>query len=1213
MINRVVPYVSLLLILIGAARAPADNLVPADDDAPEETFIENELQAQTAGINLTLRPRSPGAVARGVIGGAWVQQGPAPINEGQTEGPTLLPVSGAIHTVVAHPTNPNILWIGAVNGGIWKTTNALAASPTWTPYTDSMTSLSIGALELDPTDGTANTLVAGNGRNSSFGVNGPGTEVFRSTNGGTVWDTISNSLLGAENCTGIAARGATLLFASRSPGGLFRSVDSGANWSKLEAAAGLPTSYGVFDLVGSKVITSRLYCSVANVGIYRSADSGATWINISDAAQTAIFNSFQSNNTELATGVDGRLCAAIVTNGQLQYVGYTTDPDAATPAWIRMDLPTIPPVVAVSFLVSGATNATPIVVTTLSSHGLSTGDFVQVKNVTGNLAANGVYSVTVLGTTTFRLNFSSGSGPYTGGGTVTKVYSPNPSFKPGGQGGIHLSITVDSSNPGIVYIGGDRQQSPFPNYIGAANYSGNLWRGNTAVAPAGTSPSPQWAHMTHSSAIAAIPSGGTASGTSPHADSREMVLDANGNLIETDDGGIYRRTSPSTNTGDWSSINGNLQVTEQHDVAYDTVSNVAFSGNQDTGTSLQLTPGGTVWTSMRTADGGDVAVDSVSAAPNTLRYLSYQYLGAFIRMEYNSSNVLVSYGFPALTGSIGWGPDFVSTVELNGVSPYRLVIGGYGILESPFVGETVTFLDTGGYINPDCLAYGANGVPDVLYAAMNNTILARLSGASVPTPTASPYPGQTPLDLVIDPANQSRLYVAGSNSGVPSVYVTHDAGASWTNLTGNLPDMSLLAIEYIPGSVSYIAVGGHGGVFVMNVAVPGVWARLGSGLPNAIVFDLDYDRADDVLLAGSLGRGAWKLSNVNPTTTFTVSSAALNSSGGIGGPFAPACQAFTLQNSGGASVNWTASVDNFWAAPSPSSGMLAAGGSTSVNVCTTSQAVYAAPGTMSDIITFTDTTNSVSVQRSAVLTVAPETLAFFDLNTNPGWTTQGQWQFGVPLGLGSENHDPTSGFTGTNVYGYNLAGDYPDNMAPQNLTTSALNFSGSTKVELNFYRWLGVEDSIYDSAKVQVSNNGTVWTDVWTNSGPAVSDAAWTLRSYDISSVAANQPAVYVRWVMGASDVTVTYPGWNIDDVRFTGPTYAMLSTVWTDFAYTGTGNGTQALPYNTLAEALVAVKPNGTINIKGDSLDTSSNESLTINRPVTIQAVNGPVTIGEP
>ena len=80
-------------------------------------------------------------------GAVWLPQGPGPTQNGQVE--NVAPnneVVGAIHTLAAHPTNPDILYAGAVNGGIWRTMNATAASPTWTPLTDDLRSLSIGAL-----------------------------------------------------------------------------------------------------------------------------------------------------------------------------------------------------------------------------------------------------------------------------------------------------------------------------------------------------------------------------------------------------------------------------------------------------------------------------------------------------------------------------------------------------------------------------------------------------------------------------------------------------------------------------------------------------------------------------------------------------------------------------------------------------------------------------------------------------------------------------------------------------------------------------------------------------------------------------------------------------------------------------------------------------------------------------------------------------------
>ena len=71
--------------------------------------------------------------------------------------------------------------------------------------------------------------------------------------------------------------------------------------------------------------------------------------------------------------------------------------------------------------ISGATNAAPIVITTTTNHGLSSGDVVAISRVTGNLAANGNWAITVLSATTFSLTGSAGSGAYVSGGFVVPV------------------------------------------------------------------------------------------------------------------------------------------------------------------------------------------------------------------------------------------------------------------------------------------------------------------------------------------------------------------------------------------------------------------------------------------------------------------------------------------------------------------------------------------------------------------------------------------------------------------------------------------------------------------------------------------------------------------------------------------------------------------------------------------------------------------------
>src|SRR5215831_1887581 len=151
------------------------------------------------------------------VGGTWTAQGPGPIRNGQVENVTPNnEVVGAIKAVAAHPTDSNILYVGGVNGGIWRTTNAKAATPHWTPLTDDLPSLSISSLAFDPTDPTHRTLVASIGRNSSFGVSGPLTGVLRTTDGGDNWAKISPTILNNQSISGIAARGATLL-ASATP------------------------------------------------------------------------------------------------------------------------------------------------------------------------------------------------------------------------------------------------------------------------------------------------------------------------------------------------------------------------------------------------------------------------------------------------------------------------------------------------------------------------------------------------------------------------------------------------------------------------------------------------------------------------------------------------------------------------------------------------------------------------------------------------------------------------------------------------------------------------------------------------------------------------------------------------------------------------------------------------------------------------------------
>ncbi len=158
------------------------------------------------------------------------------------------------------------------------------------------------------------------------------------------------------------------------------------------------------------------------------------------------------------------------------------------------------------------------------------------------------------------------------------------------------------------------------------------------------------------------------------------------------------------------------------------------------------------------------------------------------------------------------------------------------------------------------------------------------------------------------------------------------------------------------------------------------------------------------------------------------------------------------------------------------------------------------------------------------------------LGWNPGWTADGGWALGPPQGAGGENGgpDPDSGWTGANTYGYNLAGDYANNLLAEHLTSTSFDCSDSTDTRLKFRRWLGVEDPSHDHASVRVSAAGGPWVTVWENQTEIV-DSSWVQMDIDISAVADGRSDVRVRWTMGPTDGANTYCGWNIDDIEIWG------------------------------------------------------------------------------
>jgi len=308
-----------------------------------------------------------------------------------------------------------------------------------------------------------------------------------------------------------------------------------------------------------------------------------------------------------------------------------------------------------------------------------------------------------------------------------------------------------------------------------------------------------------------------------------------------------------------------------------------------------------------------------------------------------------------------------------------------------------------------------------------------------------------------------------------------------------------------------------------------------------------------------------------------------NITGDKGGPFTPTSKVLTLSNTSSGAIGWSAATNAAWLAVSPASGSLAAGGTAVLNF--TTQATAMAQGYHGTDLVFTNTTSGLSQRISVRLEVKPPLVQLVDLSADPGWTREGEWAFGTPGGSGGGglgNADPTSGATGSTVFGVNLSGNYAAAVTgPHYLTSAPVSLTNRIQTRLRFKRWLNAAAVTASRNTVEVSTDGTTWREVFVNENPVTADNAWQTLEYDISSLADNQSQVRVRWGYQTLSTATPYSGWNIDDVEFLGePTNAIILT--------GPSSATEGGAPVTATLTLTQVQA-GTTTVVLSSSDTSA------------------------
>ena len=282
---------------------------------------------------MQLRARRSGAVAGAAVNaysglavapattsssnyGGWVPLGPAPISSNATGGledQDYGPVVGRATSVVVDPGDPtgNTVYLGGAYGGLWKSTNAAAASPaavTWTPLLDQQATLAVGSVAVQPSSsGPSNVVLVGTGE-ADFSIDSYyGLGILRSADGGSTWTLINSDVNGLgfsgqafakiafstdnPNLVVAASTGAGNDEGASSVGlgnqaGLYSSTDGGQTWAEtfLGLAPGVGATSVVYDSASHK-----FFAFVQFDGFYVARD-GMTWNRLASQPGTALQN-----------------------------------------------------------------------------------------------------------------------------------------------------------------------------------------------------------------------------------------------------------------------------------------------------------------------------------------------------------------------------------------------------------------------------------------------------------------------------------------------------------------------------------------------------------------------------------------------------------------------------------------------------------------------------------------------------------------------------------------------------------------------------------------------------------------------------------------------------------------------------------------------------------------------------------------------------------
>jgi hypothetical protein len=581
--------------------------------------------------------------------------------------------------------------------------------------------------------------------------------------------------------------------------GILSSTDGGQTWTE-QNPGGVFTGDEIAAVVVDPSNGNRMFAAT-NAGLYVTTNGGASWAKPTDASYTAV------DGNVTAVVIDPSHPATVYLGGGAATVAKSADSGVH---WAAANTGITAPSGGLPFIALALAPSSP---TTLYASVGSTDPVALYKTTNAGANWNPLAAAP---------DYTSGAYAYGSG--------------PGDQGWYDNVLAVDPANAahvlaaGITVVESSNGGASWTNVNGQAFFDG----GTNLL----------------------------------HPDIHALCFRSDGRAWIGTDGGVflYQPSGPTV-----TNANGNLSITQFY-FGFSVVGSTVLAGSQDNGSARTGSSSLGAWTGILPGDGGPTAI-----TPNHTATQFVESDRALLRT--NTAFASDAVDITPLVGGVPqfglFTPPMIVVPNLADPSNPIAFYGGPDLYRStnPSVDFPMWQQVTSGNQDVSAIASSPSN-PLVIYVGFTNGVVqvSTNGGTTFSSLAAEPFTDTFVTGLSVDPSNAHAITASFSfdatrhSLGFPHVaqysWTTTPSSGAWDTITGDLPATGAVSrVVYDQGAL--IAATDAG---VYGTSAPAgnstLWTKVGTGLPNVQVQDLDVESSG--LYAVTHGRGAWRLGLVLP-------------------------------------------------------------------------------------------------------------------------------------------------------------------------------------------------------------------------------------------------------------------------------------------------------------------------------------------------------------